>query len=313
MGCALPQIELPLALANFVHGTFLSILWQFQLQSSGLEHLVIQPYSFRRPASSVLVAVMLRFIGSSIDGCIAAGAEATKACVREIFRHCSQLTGAASAFTLDLVHSRGYYAGQASRFSGRAPRQDSPPPPSASTFRSVVNKSSVGKKTRLHSRLLQKLLALFWTFAHVLFSLFLPRSIFGRISDNAGRGSGGRATAGVRLRRAPSELDFQSPSPASTGFLEDACVHILSFIDRAGAFIRRPVRFVFGLNVRKGHPADDSFITSSALCGAAVESQAAVKLDETQPPPPPQHDAVPITDVSSRFGLSVSSIVSKAG
>ena len=95
---------------------------------------------------------MFRLIGSSIDGCIAAGTEATKACVREIFRHCSQVTGAVSAFTLDLVHSRGYYAGQASRFNGRAPRQESPPPPSASTFRAAVSKGSSVTKRRFHVR-----------------------------------------------------------------------------------------------------------------------------------------------------------------
>ncbi len=250
---------------------------------------------------------MLRFVGSSIDGCIAAGAEATKACVREIFRHCSQLTGAVSAFTLDLVHSRGYYAGQASRFSGRPPRQDSPPPPSASTFR-AVNKTSSGKKSRYYVRLLRKLLALFWSFVHVLFSLFLPRAIFGRILGNTGR-----VTAGDRLRRAPSELNFQSPSPASTGFLEDACVHILSFIDRSGAFLRRPVRYIFGLNLNNNaHPAT-SVIASTALGNAAVAAKAAAKLDTTLPPPHPPQDVLLNSDVSARFGLSVSSIVSKAG
>ena len=242
---------------------------------------------------------MFRLLGSSVDGCIAAGAEATKACVREIFRHCSQITGAVSAFTLDLVHSRGYYAVQASRFNGRTPRQDAPPPPSASTFRGVVNKSSAGTRSRFHVRLLKKFFALLWSLAHVLFSLFLPSTIFVRFMGNAGR-----VTTGARLRRAPSELNFQSPSPASTGFFEDLCVHILSFIDRAGAFLRRPVRYIFGLNANKSAASASSAVALSTSLTAASEDQTAKSIDQPQ---------VPDFDLSARFGLSVSSIVCKAG
>jgi hypothetical protein len=270
-----------------------------------------QEISNTSTATNVYISRMFRFIGSSIDGCIAAGAEATKACVREIFRHCSQITGAVSAFTLDVVHSRGYYAGPASRFNGRAPRQDSPPPPSASTFRAVVNKFSGVKKPRFHARLARKMFALFLTLAHVLFSLFLPRAIFGRILGNTGRATSGRAT-GDRLRRAPSELNFQSLSPSSTGFLEDVCVHILSFIDRAGSLLRRPIRYMFGLDVSRGSHALAPVVTSTASFNAAVETRATAKQDETQPPPQPQ-DVLQNSDISARFGLSVSSIVCKAG
>jgi hypothetical protein len=254
---------------------------------------------FLRNQVSFCFARMFRLIGSSVDGCIAAGAEATKACVREIFRHCSQITGAVSAFTLDLVHSRGYYAGQATRFNGRAHRQDSPPPPSASTFRGVVNKSSSGTRSRFHVRLLKRFFALLWSLAHVLFSLFLPRTIFVRFMGNAGR-----VTTGARLRRAPSELNFQSPSPASTGFFEDLCVHILSFIDRAGAFLRRPVRYIFGLNVNKSAASAASAAALSTSLTAASEGQTANSADQPQ---------APDSDLSARFGLSVSSIVCKAG
>ena len=256
---------------------------------------------------------IFRFVGSSIDGCIAAGTEATKACVREIFRHCSQITGAASAFTLDVVHSRGYYAGQASRFNGRTPRQDSPPPPSASPFRAVVNRSSGERRPRFHVRLIRKLLTLFWSFALVLFSLFLPRAIFRRMVGNAGR-----AAAGPRLRRAPSELNFQSSSSASTGFLEDACVHVLSFIDRSGAFLRRPVRYIFNLNNNNSRAAAPPAADPTALSGAAANDAA-----ESSDPPPniersqlqlePPEAVPPNSDLSARFGLSVSRIVCKAG
>ena len=252
--------------------------------------------------------MIFRFVGSSIDGCIAAGTEATKACVREIFRHCSQITGAASAFTLDVVHSRGYYAGQASRFNGRAPRQDSPPPPSASPFRAVVNKSSGERRPQFHVRILRKLLALFWSVAHVLFSLFLPRAIFGRMTGNTGR-----AAAGSRLRRAPSELNFQSLSPASTGFLEDACVHVLSFIDRAGAFLRRPVRYLFRLNRSSSVHSPAPAAAPTALSAAVGVDPAGTNLEKAQPQLEPPEAAPPNSDLSARFGLSVSRIVCKAG
>jgi hypothetical protein len=259
---------------------------------------------------------MLRIIGSSIDGCAAAGAEATKACVREIFRHCSQVTGAVSAVTLDLVHSRGYYAGQASRFNGRAPRQESPPPPSASTFRGVVNKTSGGSRHRFYARFLRKLWALFWIIIHALFSLFLPRSIFGRIMGDAGY-----AAAGSRLRRAPSELNFQTPSPASTGFLEDACVLTLSFIDRSAAILRRSVRYVFGLNKSRAAHASVSLESSAASSSTSITSRDSQKSDDFQQQQQQQKQqqqqdidaSLPHSDISARFGLSVSSIVCKAG
>jgi hypothetical protein len=171
-----------------------------------------------------------------------------------------------------------------------------------------VSKGSSVTKRRFHVRFFRKLLALFWSLAHALFSLFLPRSIFNRITGNAGQ-----VTAGARLRRAPSELNFQSPSPASTGFIEDACVLILSFIDRAAACLRQPVRYVFGLNTNNGTLSAVPIPAPTASNLSAVESQVVAKVDGAQQQPHELDAVLPNSDVSARFGLSVSSIVCKAG
>jgi len=126
-------------------------------------------------------------------------------------------------------------------------------------------------------------------------------------------GNTGRAAAGSRLRRAPSELNFQSLSPASTGFLEDACVHVLSFIDRAGAFLRRPVRYLFRLNRSSSVHSPAPAAAPTALSAAAGVDPAGTNLEKAQPQLEPPEAAPPNSDLSARFGLSVSRIVCKAG
>ena len=264
---------------------------------------------------------LLRCVGSAIDSCIVASAEAAKACVREILRHCTQLAGAASAFTLDLIHRPGYYARQASRFPEQPPRSHSPQPPSSCAFRPAGSRSAAGKRPAFCVWLWQRTFGLLISIAHVLLSLLLPRALFRSIVDGFGLWfccgySAARANHETRLRRAPSELNFQSPAPASTGFLEDACVVLISRIHRAASFLRLQVQRLFGLDPSKN------------AHGAAAAAAAASLTDSTQHPLQPQqqqqqqqkqkhyvdpHDCSLNSDVSARFGLSVSRLVSKAG